>query len=406
MALLSGIRVIDISTGAAGPFTARILGDYGAEVIKVEPPFLGDICRHWGPFPGNVPDMETSPTHLFVNANKKGITLNLATRTGRELLLRLVAKSHVLVESYPPGSLEEMGLGPDVLWGLNPRLIITSVTPFGQSGPYSRFRASHLVLAAMGGHVYMLGEPTRPPLHIGNEAFYFVAGMVGAAGTMMALYETDQRGVGRRVDVSIMETVTSCLVTPTVIWSYQTKLASVPLPPVIPGTVRSGRPFVGEFRCKDGYIGVYLLTFKHWQSMCRLTGPEELLDDPQLLALDVRWRRRQEFYELFAPWFVDRTREEVFRIGLEERIPMAMLHTPEDVLNFEPLLAVQLFRRLDHPRAGVVEKFPGAPFQFEGHPWDLRLPAPLLGQHNQEVLGGELGLDGEALALLRRGGVI
>ncbi len=402
---LEGVLVLDVSEGIAGPFAARLLADYGADVIKVEPP-QGERARREGPFPTRGRGRETSVTHLFVNANKRSITLNLESATGRDIFLRLVAQAQVLVESFPPGTLEAMGLGVARLQRENPALVVASVTPFGQTGPYRGYQGGHLVTAALGGGAYMLGEPSREPLQPGNDFYSFMTGVCALTGIVFALYQAQATGQGAWVDVCQYEAVYSTTLYPTLMVSYQRALAKVPLPPVIPGTVRRGNHFPGVFRCRDGYIGVYLLTQAHWEGLCRMAGKEELLSVPKYADANDRYRYGEELQAIFAPWFAERTREEIFSLGRKHEIPVAIINTPADLLQFPPFQEVGYFLSLAHPLVEEL-RYPRPPLRFVGEEGEaLQRGAPMLGEHTEEVLKERLGLTSRQIEQLRRAGIV
>ena len=277
---LQGIRVLEIATGIAGPFCAKMLADYGAEVIKVEPPIGGDLSRSVGPFPEDVPHLEKSALFLHLNTNKKGVTLDLETRDGVGVFKKLSEKCEVLVESFSPGKLASLELGYDALKVLRPDLVMTSVTPFGQTGPHKDYEYTELTIFAMGGAMHREGLPDREPLKYGGEIGQYFAAAAAAAATMTALFAAAMTGVGDWIDISIQE----CLAghphqigrrTPFV---YSGESDGRRQPRV---TAAGGRePYaVGTFRCKDGYVSFLPLGPRMWPNLARMIEQPGLVDD-------------------------------------------------------------------------------------------------------------------------------
>ncbi|MCI0788890.1 MAG: CoA transferase, partial [Chloroflexi bacterium] len=203
--LLNGIRVLDLGSGISGPWCAKILADYGAEVIKVESPGSGDAARRMGPFAGDDPDPEKSLTFLYLNTNKKGVTLDPSSASGRRLLDRLLAEADVLVENYPPARSKELGLDYASLAEVNPQVVVTSITPFGQTGPYRDYQATDIVTYALSGLMYHSGDSDQEPLRNVLDQSFYVAGISAAAATQVALFARLTSGEGQHVDVSAAE---------------------------------------------------------------------------------------------------------------------------------------------------------------------------------------------------------
>jgi len=205
-AALSDLRIIDLSQGVAGPYCTKLLADYGAEVIKIEPP-AGDVSRRLGPFPGDLPDPEKSGLFLHLNTNKKSVTLDVSTTSGAVVLKKLLARADALVESYAPGRTEEWGIGYEQLKGDFPQLVYASITSFGQTGPYRDYRANSLVAMAMSSIMYNTGEPDREPLVTGTEPADYFAGLQAFVGVLAALAYRQSEGTGQHIDVSLVESM-------------------------------------------------------------------------------------------------------------------------------------------------------------------------------------------------------
>ena len=385
---LSDLRVIDLTHGIAGPYSTRLLADFGADVIKVERPGSGDYARRTGPFPGDVSHPEKSGLFLFLNTNKRGITLDLKSAEGVEALMELVKGADVLVESFKPGVMAGLGLDYGTLSKINPNMLMTSVSNFGQTGPYRDYGISELVLYAMGGRMNTSGLPDRHPLKLGGNHALYQAGNNAALATLFAWYAREYQGLGgQQVDMSIFETQMGSINGRTgALLQYQyTGDKGKRL-----GPIRGGYPG-GVFPCADGYISVSVGGVR-WPRLCATLGRPDLVDhyygtDMGQLDLDAR----EEFEStIWLPWILERTVEEVVAEGQANEMLIAPILSLDQVVDSHPQLAYRsYFVEIDHPVAGKF-RYPGAPIFNNNRWWSIRRPAPLLGQHNQEVLEKEL----------------
>lgn len=394
---LDDVKVLDVSQGIAGPFAAKLLADYGADVIKVEPPGSGDCARNQGPFPDDVPHPEKSGLFLYLNTNKRGITLNLASASGQHLFMQLVERVDVIIESFAPAALDRLGLGYSQLAQINPRLILASITPFGQTGPYAAYDANHLLLCALGGWAHLCGVPEREPLQAGSYVSHYIAGTYAAIGVLAALARRGESGQGEHVDTSAWEAMITCALLPAMRYEYTGQVG-----------VRQSRHMTGPsfiFRCKDGYVAANVLTQAQWLTLCQFVGHEEWMEDPRFSIGTERAKYTDEIYEQLAPWFSERSKDEVFHQAQLWRLPFALVPSAEEIVNMEQHQARGYFVEVEHPVAGTF-KYPGAPFKMPLTPFTVSRPAPLLGQHNREVYCELLGLVEADLVRLRQGGVI
>jgi CoA:oxalate CoA-transferase len=394
---LSGVKVLDLTHYIAGPYCTKLLADYGAEVIKVERPGIGDGIRRTGPFYGDDPHPEKSGFFLYLNTNKLGITLNLKTRTGVKIFKKLVADADILVENFSPGVMERLGLSYENLEKINPGLVMTSISNFGQSGPYRDFKSSELVADAMGGWMTVIGDPERDPLKPGGSQSQFVGGLFGAVGTMTTFFGREAIGAGQHVDISLMEAVLYIQMNITSTYSYHehvTKRAgNFVWPP--PGSI---------LPCRDGYIGVIAVTTSQWESLCDWMERPDLKEDPNFLTTVDRTENYDLLVANLIPWLAERDAEELFREGQRRRIPFAIPASSEMLLASAHLKERGYFVEVDHPATGKVF-YPGAQVTMGDLPYELK-PAPLLGAHNEEIYCGRLGYSKEDLARLREQGVI
>ncbi len=393
---LEGVKVLDVGYEIAAPYCAKLLADFGAEVIKVEPPDGGDPARKAGPFPNDEPNVEASGLFIYLNNNKKGITLNLKTDTGVKIFKELVKWADILVENFSPSVMPSLGLAYEDLEAVNPGLVMTSITGFGQTGPYRDYKAPDIVVQALSSWLDSIGDVGREPLRSGGplRLTEFIGGAFGAAGTMTALTYRNNSGIGQHVDVS--ESEAASLMTP-----YP--FASTRYPHAIPFSKRV-RHFPGVEECKDGYIGVTVLTGQQWVNFCHCTGMHELAENPEYMAMVTRIPHAEELRERMRPWLMEHTAQEVFDELLAWRVPAAMSYTNKTMLESPQHQARKFFIEVKHPVAGKLTQ-PGAWAKMSETPWQMRSPAPLLGQHNVEVYG-RLGYSKQDLVSLRQAGVI
>jgi len=298
---LSGIRVIDLTQGIPGPFCTKILADFGADVIKVEKPEIGDYTRRMGPFPGDISDPEKSGLFLYLNTNKRGITLDLKSAEGLDAVKSLVTGADILVENFKPGTIDKLGLGYDVLKEINPGLIMTSVSNFGQTGPYRDYIASELVLYAMGGRMGASGLPDRYPLKLGGNHVQYQAGNNAAMATIFAWYGREYQGSGgQQVDVSILETQLGSIngrLTSLLGYQYNGERGKRL------GPSRAGYPN-GHFPCIDGTISVSGAGQRFAYTAAAI-GMPELVEDPRygIASGTQDMDYKEEFLEtIWLPW--------------------------------------------------------------------------------------------------------
>ena len=387
---LSDLRVIDLTSGIAGPYCTKLFADFGADVIKVEQPGSGDYARRMGPFPQDVTHPEKSSIFLFLNTNKRGITLDLQAAEGAETVKELVKGADVLVESFKPGVMAGLGLDYDTLSKLNPNLLMTSVSNFGQTGPYRDYEISELVLYAMGGRMNSSGLPDRHPLKLGGNHALYQAGNSAAMATLFAWHAREHQGLGgQQVDVSLFETQMGSINGRTgalVNYQYNGNRGQRL------GGIRAGYPG-GVYPCADGYISVSVGGAR-WPRLCATLERPDLVDSYYGSAMgQLDLDAREEFETtIWLPWVLERTMQEVVEVGQSNEMLIAPILTIDQVVDNHPQLAYRdYFVDIDHPVAGKF-RYPGAPIFNNNGWWSIRRPAPLLGQHNQEVMEKELGI--------------
>jgi CoA:oxalate CoA-transferase len=392
---LSGLFVLDLSENVSGPFCAKLLADYGAEVVKIEKPGEGDPARRMGPFFKDEPHPEKSGLFLFLNSNKKGITLNLGCKSGTAIFEKLVQSADIVVENLGPGVMAGFGLDYQALAKINPSLIMTSISYFGQDGPYRDYQGSDIIAQAMGGLMQITGEPEREPLKLPGSQAEFQAGLNAAVATLCALYFHDQSGEGQHIDVSVQEAMASILEGAVATYGYSG---------FIRGRLGSRHPLQCPSRvmpCRDGWVHVQ--AGANWDHLAAFLETPELLE-PRLASI-LRYHYADEVEGLIQPWLMKHGAEEIFTSGQEWRIPFARVLGIEELEKDPQYKARGFFHEIDHPVAGRFA-YPGAPFRMSQTPWQMERPAPLLGEHNEEVYVGRLGFSREDLARLGRNGAI
>lgn len=394
--LLSGFCVLDLGSGISAPWCTKILADYGAEVIKVETPGSGDSARRMGPFAGDDPDPEKSLTFLYLNTNKKSVTLDPSSISGRNLFHRLVADADVLVENHPPTKAKELGLDYESLAKVNPGLVVTSISPFGQTGPYHDYQATDIVTYALSGLMYHSGDSDQPPLRNVLDQSFYVAGANGAAATQIALFARLSSGEGQHVDVSAAECLGAHLVQPLPFYNYM-------------GAIKGRRPVRGAgfeelMPARDGYVAPSVQGSRPWEVIANLIGLEELQDEKFATGAG-RIAHGEELKELLTRGLAQWDRMPLFLASGEARLVFGMAQDAGDLVECPHLEAREFFVDVDHPVVGPA-KHPGLAVRLPGETLTPTQPAPLLGQHNTEIFVQELGYSPEELVSLRQLGVI
>ena len=411
--LLAPYRVLDL-TDERGLLAGKILADLGADVVQIEPPG-GNPARNIGPFYGDDPQPEKSLFWWAYAANKRSITLDLDQKDGQALLKKMVAEADFLIESFAPGYLDTLGIGYDVLAEINPKLVMVSITPFGQDGPYSNYQATDIVGMALGGFMYLTGDDDRAPIRISFPHFYLHGGAAGATAAMLAHTYRITSGQGQYVDVSCQQAVAKTLAHAPQIWDIEGAILK-----------RMGvyRQTSGENRvrinwpCKDGYVNYMVQGGSVAYSTRALLEwmKEDSFDTADLDAID--WEKMgygaitpelmSQLGEPLGDFFKGHTRAELVQGSLDRRILLFPVATPSALQDHPQLEARGYFKELEHPELGATVQYPGA-FVKSGDGEDIagiyRRP-PLIGEHNTVIFQGELGITGSELESLKRSGVI
>lgn len=393
---LDDVRVIDLTEGLSGPRCTKMLAELGADVIKVEPPG-GDVCRRYGPFAGTRLDLESSAMFLYLNVNKRGVTLNLETVRAKEILRQLIATADILIENFTPGHMDALGLGYETLSALNPRLVMTSISNFGATGQYREYEATDLVLYALGGQMYVSGEYDRHPLaHAYNQSQH-AGGMNAAVATLAALYHQRETRHGQHVDVSLFECVVSMVQLPPARYAYTGGIETR-------GPKRRPAFVKGFIAVKNGYIGLNASGRNTWQTFADFLGVPELVTE-KFNTASARSRNAEELNALLSNALKEMDKNEFWHRAVANSFTFQIVQRPEEAATSPQLVERGFFTEVAHPVMGTVT-LPGDTYGFSETPWHVRRSAPLLGEHNAEVYGEELGYGAEALSVLRESNVI
>ena len=400
---LEGVRILDLTHHIAGPYSTKLLADYGADVIKVERPPAGDPARRMGPFFQDEPHLEGSALFLHLNTNKQSVTLDLKSALGREIALKLAAEADIVVENFRPGVMARLGLDYPALRAVNPRVILTSISNFGQTGPYRDLAASEITLAAMGGPMNVTGNLNHEPLKLGGNVVQYHAGAVAAYATMLALYEVEGGGDGGQIDISIYETQAGFRDRRVIYLTAHSYTGDIGRRP------ETGiRPGIGVRPCLDGYVNIHATGKGKFVSFLRMIGRDDLAEDPRV-AGGVRVLQDQELAEeieaSYLMWLMKTPKRDAAAIAQQHKLLAAPVNTIADVLADPAFRARSAFEVIDHPHTGPAT-YTGRPFIMYETPRPPARRAPLLGEHTLDVLCDRLGYDREDVGRMGAMGVV
>jgi CoA:oxalate CoA-transferase len=396
---LRHLKVVELCNLASGPYCTKLLADLGAEVIKIEAP-SGDDARRRGPFLKDVPSPELSGLFLHLNTNKLGITLDVTTATGKGILKELIRQTDVFVEDNPPSVMEEQELTYKALEELNPRLVMTSITPFGQTGPYRDYKAYELNCHHAGGEGYLLplhsSEPDREPVKPGGIVGDSICGLTASVATLTAVYVMFATSIGQHVDMSKQDVMMSLVQNHVCIFANLEEVHN---------RVTKGFLMVLPMQCKDGYIMITIVTEREWRSLIECMGnPSWALDEKFLSWVNRHWYA-DEINPRVQEWVRQFTKEELFHKLQAKGVAAVPVNTAEDLAKSAQLQERGFFAEINHPETGTL-RYPTVAYQFTETPWSAVRPAPLLGQHNELVYCERLGFSKQQLARLAEAGVI
>lgn len=408
--LLGSYRVLDL-TDEKGLLCGKILAECGADVIKIERPG-GDPARNKGPFYRDIPHPEKSLFWFAYNVGKRGITLNIETADGQEIFRKLVKGADFVIESFTPGYTEGLGLSYAELSKVNPRIIMTSITPFGQTGPYKAYEACDITLMGMGGVMFSCGDADRPPVRISAEQARCHGGVHGAWASLVAHYYREMTGEGQHVDISIQE----CILWATnYLWQdwYYTKRHFARSGA---RSARAGASWLQVFPCKDGFImfrvGTGAMLGPGQARFTEMMNEEGVAGDMR----DVKWAEMdmwaasesevKHWEDVTAQYFLNHTKAELLERALKWDFMCVPVNTPKDIVEYPQLKARDFWEEVEHPELGATIKYPGDAFRVSAPIRQKRRRGPLIGEHNVDIYQRELGFSGETLIALKRGNII
>jgi crotonobetainyl-CoA:carnitine CoA-transferase CaiB-like acyl-CoA transferase len=390
---LGHIRVLDVSAVMAGPFCGMLLGDMGADVIKVEPPGSGDLTRRSMGFKLKGSD---SLGFINMNRNKRSIVLNLKTEAGRGVFYQLVRTADVLIENYRPGAAARLGIDYATLRAINPRIIYASISGFGQTGPWSQRPGFDLIAQAMGGIMSITGNPDGPPAKSGVPVADIGCALFAIYAILSAYISRLETGEGQYIDASLFEAAIAFAV-----WDISEFWGTGKVPQKLGTANRMSAPYQAV-RASDGYFVMGANSDKLWRSLCELIQRPDLLKDPRFASIADRLANRLTLIEELEKTFVTQPAQNWVEQMLAAGIPAGPIYNYAEALENEHARHRNIVMELDHPVEGKVRSI-GFPVKLSGTPQQVRLPPPLLGEHTEEILS-ELGLGPDALEKLRAGG--
>lgn len=377
---LQGIRVLDLTRVLSGPFCTMLLADYGADVIKIEPP-NGDDSRAFGPFVG-----KESGYFMSLNRNKRSIVLNLKRKEECELFKTMVKQADVVVENYRPGVMKKLGLNYEELRDLNPKLIYGACSGFGQTGPYRDKPAYDIIVQAMGGIMSLTGSENGEPTRVGASVGDVTAGLFTAYGIMVALFNRERTGEGQMVDVGMLDCQVAVL---------ENAIARYVTSGISPVPIGNRHPTVtpfSSFTAKDGSIIVSAANDRLWEKLCNVLERTDLVNDERFVSNAKRTENVKELTKILNDIFKSKTINDWLQVLEQAGIPCAPINTISRVVNDVHIQQREMIVEVEHPVAGKL-KMPGLPIKMSETPGAIEHPAPLLGQHTKEILNEVLGWD-------------
>lgn len=392
--LLQGMKVLDLTRVLAGPYASMVLADLGAEVLKIELPGTGDESRGFGPFQNG-----ESAYFASVNRGKKSVTIDLRTQAGSALVRRLLRQCDVLIENFRPGSMARFGLDYEGVQRENPQLVYASISGFGQTGPYAQRPAYDVIIQAMGGIASITGQPGGAPVRVGSSVADLSAALFGVVGILAAWGRAKETGRGQQVDISMLDCQVALL---------ENAIARYYVNGDVPQPLGSRHPTITPFQffeASDGHVVIAAGNDGLWRKLCGALGREELIDDARFADNAARTQHHAELEPLLQASFAEGSVADWCEALGAAGIPCGPIHDVADVCADEQVTARQMIIELQHPTAGA-QKMPNSPLKFSQTPVELRQPAPLLGQHTDEVLRGWLDMSEDELQSLRAEGVL
>jgi CoA:oxalate CoA-transferase len=397
---LEDVRVLDFTLMLAGPFATMILGDYGAEIIKIEPPGKGDYTRHIGPFAHHDTEQRAGGFFLSISRNKKSVTLNLKNPKGLEIAKELVKDSDVVIENFRPGVMDRLGLGYEALKEINPKIVYTSISGFGQSGPYRDRPSFDLIAQAMGGVMAMTGPKGGPPYKVGPGIGDTWAATFAAYATMVALHWANKTGQGQHVDCAMYDTM---------LYMIERAIMMYSIASIISGRDGNAHPLYAPYDCFETKDGKYVVIAGHWEkqweNLCRAMKRADLQEESRLKSMSGRAGNYDYLRPIIEAWAKSLDRDEIVKTLIEYDVPVGPVNAVDDIFQCPQANHREMLVEVDHPIAGKA-KIVGVPVKFSETPGRISKRAPLLGEHTEEILKAYLGYSNELIQNLRNEGVI
>lgn len=397
---LKDILVLDFTVMLAGPFATMMLGDYGAEIIKIETPGVGDNTRNIGPFASHDTGHKAGGYFLSISRNKKSMTLNLKHPEGIKIVKELVEIADVVIENFRPGVMDRLGLGYKTLSQINPKLVYTSISGFGHSGPYRERPSFDLIAQAMGGVMAMTGPKGGPPYKAGPGIGDIWASTIAAYATMVALHWANKTGEGQHVDCAMYDTM---------LYMIERAIMMYSLAGIVSGRDGNAHPLYApydSFETKDGKFVVIAGHWdKQWENLCHAMKREDLLKDNRFKTM---WDRAQNYDDLkpiIESWTKSKNRDDIVQFLIEQDVPVGPVNTVEDIFRCPQVKEREMLVEIEHPIAGRF-KIVGVPAKFSKTPGRIERRAPLLGEHTNEILRERLGYSDDRIQWLKDHGVI
>lgn len=391
---LDGIKVLDMTRVLAGPYCTMMLGDMGADVVKVERP-EGDDTRGYGP-----PFLNGESAYFMsINRNKRSLTLNLKHREALQVLGRLIETADVLVENFRPGTMEGFGFGYEKVQQINPRLVFCSISGFGHTGPKSELPGYDLIIQGEGGTASLTGDPNGPPYKVGTSQADIVAGMMAFQGILLALLARVQTGRGQKIDLGMLDCQVALL-------TYQAGIyfATGQSPTRMGNQHPTITPYE-TYRCQDGYINLACGNDGMWRNFCKAAGHEDWSKDERFLTNAARVQNRRALSSLIEPIMLEKSTQEWIEVLRQVGIPCGKIQSVGEVCEDPQVLARDMVVPIEHPKAGPL-RVTGVPIKLSDTPGAVVLPPPLLGEHNREVLEEWLHMSASDVEQLRQGGAV
>jgi formyl-CoA transferase len=393
---LEDIKVLDLSRVLAMPYCSMMLGDLGAQIIRVERPGIGDETRHWGPpWAG-----DQSAYYLCTNRNKKSITVDLKKKEGQEIILRLARRSDIFLENFLPGSLAEMGLGYEQIRAVNPAIIYASVTGYGQDGPYRDLPGFDFIIQAQGGLMSIIGENDGPPMKVGVAIVDITAGVFACSAILAALHHRERTGIGQQIDIALLDSQVAWLANQASNYLISGK---------VPRRMGNAHPNIvpyEAFEAKDGiYIALGVGNDNQWQKFCKLAKLENLTHDPRYATNPKRVENRKELVSFLREIFRQKTSAEWLQILAEAEVPCGPINTIDRVFADPQVLARGMLVEMEHPVTGKY-RVVGSPMKLSETPVRYQTPPPRLGEYTEEILRDILGYESAQISRLKKENVI